>query len=109
MLMIAFTSTHIYNLNVSIRLLSGLMKVFLPIFTPVWVDSFGSEKSKSILMSVTLMGAVVGFFIGFQLTFITNWQYGVYCQSMCLLCCMTAIFLTPHEYLNIEKAIKVRK
>jgi hypothetical protein len=30
-------------------------------------------------MSITLMGGVVGFFIGFQLTFVTVWQYGFYC------------------------------
>ena len=54
-----------YRICLNIRLAQGLMKVFIAIYLPVWVDSFGTEKSKSILMSITLMGGVFGYFVGF--------------------------------------------
>ena len=85
------------------------MKVFIAIFLPVWVDSFGTERTKSILMSVTLMGGVLGYFVGFQMTFGAKWQYCIFTQALCTLSCMAGIFLTHSDYLNIEKAIKIKK
>jgi ABC-type cobalt transport system substrate-binding protein len=77
-ILVAFTISGNYRATLGLRMIQGLMKVFVPIFTPVWVDSFGTEKTKSIMMSVSLMGGVMGFFVGFQLTFAAKWKFCIY-------------------------------
>ena len=70
-----FTITSDYHFNIFLRFLTGVFQVFISIFTPVWADAFGSEKQKSMWITVLLICAPVGIFIGFTMTSVMN-AYG---------------------------------
>ena len=57
------------------RLLAGFFEVFITIFTPVWADTFGSQREKSVWMTVLQTCPTFGIFIGFSLTSFFNVDY----------------------------------
>jgi hypothetical protein len=58
--------------NFFVRCLTGIFQVFITIFTPVWADAFGSEKQKSLWITVLLLCSPLGVFFGFSLTSFMN-------------------------------------
>ena len=75
MCLVGFTLTSDYNFNLALRFLTGVFQVFISIFTPVWADAFGSEKLKSLWITVLLICSPIGIFIGFTMTSVMN-AYG---------------------------------
>ena len=70
----AFTLTDIYWLNLGLRLVAGFLEIFIIIYAPVWADTFGSEETKSIWLSISLLASPVGIFIGFILVGNLGWK-----------------------------------
>ena len=82
--LVAFTvSSNIY-FNMLCRMCTGIFQVFISIFTPVWADAMGSEKLKSLWITVLLICSPLGVFIGFTMTSVLNgldgygWEYSFY-------------------------------
>ena len=50
--LLAFALTSNYLLALFIRLITGFFQVFVIIFMPVWADAFGSEREKSIWITM---------------------------------------------------------
>jgi predicted MFS family arabinose efflux permease len=67
-----FASVSNFEVALLMRMLSGFFEVFITIFTPVWADTFGPQKEKSIWMTGLLTCPTFGIFIGFTLTSIFN-------------------------------------
>jgi len=51
-LLVAFAVSRDFYLALFLRLLTGFFQVFVCIYTPVWADAFGSEREKSIWITV---------------------------------------------------------
>ena len=67
-MLFAFTITTSFAFNFFVRFFTGVAQVFITIFTPVWADAFGSEKLKSLWITVLLICSPLGVFLGFTIT-----------------------------------------
>lgn len=68
------------------RVFTGFAQVFMAIFMPVWVDSYG-KKSKTILLTLLNLGVLLGFFFGYIFTAIAvlhmgSWRYAFWLQVL---------------------------
>ena len=73
-ILLAFTLTDIFWLNLILRLIAGFLEIFIIIYAPVWADTFGSEETKSIWLSISLLASPVGIFTGFILVGNLGWK-----------------------------------
>ena len=67
-MLFAFTISTSFTVNFFVRFCTGVAQVFITIFTPVWADAFGSEKLKSLWITVLLLCSPLGVFLGFTIT-----------------------------------------
>lgn len=113
LLLLAFTLTDNYHLNLFIRFVTGISQVFISIYTPVWADTFGSEKLKSLWITSLLVCSPLGIFLGFTLTSVMNiqlsWEWSFYIQSVCVIPCLLGLARTDNKYLDIDQANEVRQ
>ena len=112
--LIGFTASPNIYFNLFIRFFTGIFQVFISIFTPVWADAMGSEKLKSLWITILLISSPLGVFIGFTLTSVLNsiegygWEYSFYFQGLCALPCVFCIIQSDSKYLDIDTANKYR-
>jgi RsiW-degrading membrane proteinase PrsW (M82 family) len=66
--LLSFALTSTLWANLLIRFLTGMFQIYICIFTPVWADTYGSEKLKNIWITVLLLSSPLGIFLGFMLT-----------------------------------------
>lgn len=94
---------------VIIRGLIGFFQVFFSIYMPVWVDTFGSEKEKTVWLTLNMLACPLGVVLGFTLTYYMNlyhtWEWSFILQALALIPCIACLLVTPSMYLNIEKTI----
>jgi len=111
--LVLFTFTNNYKFNLFLRFLTGIFQVFISIFTPVWADAFGSDKLKSMWITILLVCSPVGIFIGFTLTSILNnyakWEFSFYIQGILVVPVAIAIYYQDKKYLNVDEAVAYRK
>lgn len=75
---------------------------------PIWADVFGSEKSKSLMMTLLLISSPLGIILGYggtaALQESIGWKWAFYIQAMLLLPTMLTLICTPSKYfiLNSE-------
>jgi len=79
---------------------------------PVWADAYGTEKQKSIWLTVLLLASPLGVVLGYTLTYYMekylSWEWSFYIQAIALLPCAACILVTPSRYINIEYTIKFK-
>ena len=79
LVLVLFTISQNYKINIFLRFLTGFSEVFVSIYAPVWADAFATEKLKSIWISGLLLCSPLGIFVGFTLTsyMVANyrWEY----------------------------------
>jgi predicted MFS family arabinose efflux permease len=101
----AFTSSSSFLVCVLLRGLTGFMQVFVTIFYPVWADAYGTEKQKSIWLTILLLASPLGVVLGYTLTFYMqkylNWEWSFYIQAVAILPCAACYLITPSKYINI--------
>ena len=113
--LISFALTSTLWANLFIRFLTGMFQVYICIFTPVWADTYGSEKLKNIWITVLLLSSPLGIFFGFMLTSVVShaegfgWEWSFYIQSGLILPCCFFIYFVDSKYLDVQAANKFRK
>ena len=113
--LIGFTVSNNMSFNLFIRFCTGIFQVFISIFTPVWADSMGSEKLKSLWITILLIASPLGVFIGFTMTSILTsldgfgWEYSFYFQGLCVIPCCFLIIYADNKFLDIDSANKFRR
>lgn len=79
---------------------------------PVWADAYGTEKQKSIWLTILLLASPMGVIIGYTMTFYMinyySWEWSFYLQALLILPCVAAVLLTPTKYLDISFAVYYR-
>ena len=107
-----FTATTNFTLTIMFRALIGFFQVFVCIYQPVWADTYGSEKQKSIWLTVLLLAPPLGVVLGYTMTYwiklYHSWEWSFCIQALCLLPCVACLVTTPSRYLNIQKTITFR-
>jgi predicted MFS family arabinose efflux permease len=68
----AFTQSSSFYFMVIVRGAIGFFQVFVCIFMPVWVDTYGSESQKSIWLTVNMLASPLGVVLGYTLTYYMN-------------------------------------
>ena len=63
--LILFTLVSYYPVLLVCRILTGLFQIFFSIFLPVWADTFGNEKQKSIWISYFIISNSLGIILGY--------------------------------------------
>jgi dipeptide/tripeptide permease len=78
----------------------------------VWSDTFGSEKQKTIFLTLLLLASPLGVVLGYSITFYCiqhyKWEYSFYLQSLSLIPCAIAFLLIPRQFIDVEHAQMVR-
>ena len=67
-----FTLSNSFYFMVFVRGAIGFFQVFVCIYMPVWVDTFGSESQKSIWLTINMLAAPLGVVLGYTLTYYMN-------------------------------------
>ena len=108
----AFTLSNSFYLMVIVRGVIGFFQVFVCIYMPVWVDTFGSESQKTIWLTINMLASPLGVVLGYSLTYYMNishsWEWSFNIQAVALIPCICCVIVTPSQYLNIEKTIEFR-
>lgn len=77
-----FTLSSSYLICLVLRLFIGFFQVFLVIYMPVWADAYGTEKQKSIWLTILLLASPMGVIFGYTLTFYMikyfSWEWSFY-------------------------------
>lgn len=91
------------------RFISGFFQVFLVVYFPVWIDSFGEEK-KTIWLTFINLAVVLGLVIGYIITAMFNianlthkavtWRFSFYFQALCLTVSWIVFYYTDERDLN---------
>lgn len=105
----AFTMSNSFLITACIRTMIGFFQVFPVIYMPVWADAYGTEKQKSIWLTVLLLASPVGVVMGYTLTFYMikhlTWEWSFYIQAMAIIPCSLCILITPNKYIDIEYTV----
>ena len=100
-----FTVSESFYLSVFFRGLIGFFQVFMTIYMPVWSDTFGTEKQKSVWLTISLLASPLGVVLGYTLTYYMiqhlTWEWSFYIQAMALVPCSIAILITPSKYIDL--------
>jgi predicted MFS family arabinose efflux permease len=67
-MIVMFCNTDIYALLLISRLVTGACQVFFSIYMPLWADVYGTESSKSCMMTLLLISSPLGIIMGYGLT-----------------------------------------
>jgi predicted MFS family arabinose efflux permease len=113
--LVAFTISRDLTVNLFVRFCTGVVQVFICIFTPVWADAFGSEQLKNAWITGLLLSSPAGIFTGFVLTSVLNsadgpgWEYSFYIQATLVIPCVICLYRTDMKYLDVQLANKFRR
>eukprot|EP00347_Sterkiella_histriomuscorum_P015691 403356061 len=107
--LILFTvSTNLWILSLS-RFLVGFCQVFVCIYFPVWVDTFGKPDKKTLMLTLLMLAPPIGVVLGYLITAFMiayyTWQYAFYIQAVMIGPCLIGFMITPDKYFDIEKAV----
>jgi len=98
-------SSNFFILGFS-RFAVGFFQIFICIYFPVWVDTFGAENQKSIWLTILLLAPPLGVVIGYSMTALliakASWHWTFYVQAVCLVPCFMGFLLTPEKYMDID-------
>jgi predicted MFS family arabinose efflux permease len=68
-LLVLFTlAKNYYYILFITRMCIGFCQVFVCIYMPVWIDTFGNEKQKSAWMTIYLLASPLGIVFGYAMT-----------------------------------------
>lgn len=110
---ILFTLTNSFVVMCLARALQGFFQIFLCIYFPVWVDTYGLEHNKTIWLTVLLLGPPLGVVLGYIIgAMVTYWRFAFYVHAAICMPCFIFFLLTPSSFFNsveIEKEGEVNQ
>lgn len=106
--LIAFALSRNYTASVLIRTATGFFQLFVTIYGPVWADAFAPERTKTIWLSILLLCAPLGIFLGFSITSAfeahNSWQWSFISQAILAMLSAVGLFFIPLNYLDANQA-----
>lgn len=98
-----FTITNIVSILYIARVLSGISSTFGFIYFPIWIDQFGIQSKKTIMMSLIQMASPLGMVLGYTLNTILGsekWKFSLLIESILLFIFITTLFFIPKKYFS---------
>lgn len=92
--------------------MAGISQVFYNIYAPVWADAFGSERQKSLWITLYFSCGPLGIFIGFSFASLMNdprqWEEAFLIQSILIIPCLFFLILTDPKWYNVADCISFK-
>lgn len=92
------------------RFMCGFFQIFLVIYLPLFIDTFGTTITKSMWMSYVLLAPPLGVVIGYGLTgfvlgYDLDWRISFFIQGILMVMSFISIQYVPAKYLNINDVV----
>ena len=107
----SFTITNIISILFIARVLNGLCTAFGFIYFPIWIDQFGIQTKKTMMMSLIQMAPPIGLVLGyFQNTILTSekWKLSFLMQSIILFFLVTLLLFIPQIFFSQKISFQSR-
>lgn len=70
--LLAFIFVKDYKLAMALRFFTGFSQVYFCIYSPVWADTYGTERGKSFWITLYVICVPMGVFLGFSFASVLN-------------------------------------
>ena len=104
-----FTITDIIPLLFIARILNGFCSTFGFIYFPIWIDQFGIQTKKTIMMSLIQIASPLGMVLGYTMNTILGsekWKITLLIEAISLFVFVSIIFLIPKKYFSKKLSFK---
>ena len=107
-----FTISKNFYLSLFLRFLIGFFQVFICVLSPVWIDIYGPEQKKAIMLTISLLASPLGVVLGYGLTYAmikhASWEWSFIIQALALLPVILTFGLCPNKFYDVEETIRFR-
>jgi MFS family permease len=112
-LLLFIAKDSFYSMCLS-RFISGFFQIFMTIYIPLYVDCFGSRRSKPIMFSLILLAAPLGIVIGYGCTGVLigngiSWRYSFLFQGATMAFSAIIVLFVPGRLINIFDCQALKK
>ena len=106
-----FCLTIVHNIIVLFisRVLNGLCTSFGLIYFPIWIDQFGIQNKKTLMMSLLQMAFPIGMIIGYTINTILGsikWKITLLIEIISLFICNICMIFIPKKYFSKKLSFK---
>ena len=104
-----FTITDIIPLLFMARIINGFCTTFGFIYFPIWIDQFGIQTKKTVMMSLIQIASPLGMVLGYTMnTFLGSdkWKMTLLIESISLFFFVSIILLIPKKYFSKKLCFK---
>jgi MFS family permease len=91
------------------RILNGFCSSFGLIYFPIWIDQFGIQSKKTIMMTLLQMAFPIGMIIGYAINTILGsekWKITILIETISLFVCNFCIIFFPKKYYSKKLCFK---
>ena len=91
------------------RVLNGLCTSFGLIYFPIWIDQFGIQNKKTLMMSLLQMAFPIGMIIGYTINTILGsikWKITLLIEIISLFICNICMIFIPKKYFSKKLSFK---
>ena len=106
---VLFTITDIIPLLFMARIINGFCTTFGFIYFPIWIDQFGIQTKKTVMMSLIQIASPLGMVLGYTMnTFLGSdkWKMTLLIESISLFFFVSIILLIPKKYFSKKLCFK---
>ena len=96
-----FTKTNNKKILYIERGINGICQVFGFIYFPIWIDQFGIQKRKTLMMTFIQLSAPIGMVFGYCFnTFFKSWKKGFLFESFGEIIFISILLFFPKKYFS---------
>ena len=91
------------------RAVNGFCTSFGIIYFPIWIDQFGIQNKKTLMMSLLQMAFPIGMIIGYSINTILGsekWKITLLVETISLFICNLSIIIIPKKYYSKKLCFK---
>ena len=91
------------------RVLNGFCTSFAIIYFPIWIDQFGIQNKKTLMMSLLQMAFPIGMIIGYTINTIlgsAKWKITLLIETISLFICNLFVIFIPKKYYSKKLCFK---
>ena len=112
--LLLFSMTRSFAVMCVARFLSGFFQIFLTIYIPLYVDTFGTKTTKPIMLSLILLAPPIGVVTGYGITGTcisagVDWRVSFIIQGATMAFCFFVILLIPNKLINIDDVNQMKR
>ena len=104
-----FTVIKIVPLLFFSRILNGFCSTFGFVYFPIWIDQFGIQKKKTVMMSYIQMASPLGMVLGYTMNTIIGsdkWKTTLLIESISLFTFLSFLLFIPKKYFSRKLTFK---